>query len=81
MPVIKLKIRVSLVQLKLLEMMVERGEGQSPESIIEAWTSKEISTIRAEGKMAPAAEIVQLESREQNVAAKKPEQQSQSRQA
>jgi hypothetical protein len=78
MPVIKLKIKVSLVQLKLLKMMVASGDGQSVESIIEAWTSTEIRRLRAEGKLGQEAEIVQLENTEQNVPARKPEPMSQS---
>ena len=79
MPVIKLKIEVSHVQFQQLEMLVQRSVGKSAEAIVEAWISAEIAKHRAEGKMAPEATVVQIEDKEQNVTAKKPEPLSQSR--
>jgi len=75
---VKLRIEVSQVQLKQLDLMVERGVGKSREAIIENWVSAEITKRREEGKTAPEATILPFEKSEKNSPTKKEEVVSQS---
>lgn len=67
-PIFKLKIEVSQVQAKQLNLMVQRGDGKSAEGIIEAWISAELTKRREAGRIAPEATIFQLDNKEKNSA-------------
>ena len=49
-PPVRLKIEVSAVQFKQLRLMVEHCIGKSPEAIIEAWVSAEITKRLKDGE-------------------------------
>jgi hypothetical protein len=74
---IKLKIEVSQVQFKQLEMMVESGVGKSIPAIIEALLSADLMNRREAGKIGMEATIVPYEKNDKNIAVKSVEKHSQ----